>query len=133
MNTMPSRSLRGDLRDLALVAGGAIPGALLRWQLQADVVANMLGCLLLGLVLAQASQRKSLMLWAGIGFCGALTTFCTWMLDLARALQAGKPVESALLLLTSLAGGVALVALGRTIGLVLSPRLRARAAMPKNR
>lgn len=133
MNTMPSRSLRGDLRDLALVAGGAIPGALLRWQLQADVVANMLGCLLLGLVLAQASQRKSLMLWAGIGLCGALTTFCTWMLDLARALQAGKPVESALLLLTSLAGGVALVALGRTIGLVLSPRLRARAAMPKNR
>ena len=52
MSTMPSRSLRGDLRDLALVAGGAIPGALLRWQLEADVVANMLGCLLLGVVLA---------------------------------------------------------------------------------
>lgn len=93
----------------------------------------MLGCLLLGVVLAQASQRKSLMLWAGIGFCGALTTFCTWMLDLARALQAGKVGESALLLLASLVGGVALVALGRTIGLALSPRLRARAAMPKNR
>jgi CrcB protein len=81
MSTLPSRSLKGDLRDLALVAGGAIPGALLRWQLGADVVANMLGCLLLGVVLAQASQRKRLMLWAGIGFCGSLTTFCTWMLD----------------------------------------------------
>jgi fluoride exporter len=88
------------------------------------VVANMLGCLLLGVVLAQASQRKRLMLWAGIGFCGSLTTFCTWMLDLTRALQAGKPGESALLLLASLAGGVALVALGHTIGMLLSHRLR---------
>ena len=132
MSTMPSRSLRGDLRDLALVAGGAIPGALLRWQLEADLVANMLGCLLLGVVLAQASQRKKLMLWAGIGFCGALTTFCTWMLDLARALQAGKPGESALVLLASLAGGVALVALGHSIGMLLSPHRRDRAAMPKN-
>ena len=131
MSNLPSRSLHGDLRDLALVAGGAIPGALLRWQLEADVVANMLGCLLLGVVLAQASQRKRLMLWAGIGFCGALTTFCTWMLDLARALQAGKPGESALLLLASLAGGVALVALGHTIGMFLSHRLRDRGAIPK--
>ena len=96
MSTMPSRSLRGELRDLALVAGGAIPGALLRWQLEADVFANMLGCLLLGVVLAQASQRKRL------------------------------------LLLASLAGGVALVALGHSIGMLLSPRQRDRAAIPKN-
>ena len=132
MSTMPSRSLRGDLRDLALVAGGAIPGALLRWRLEADLVANMLGCLLLGVVLAQASRRKKLMLWAGIGFCGALTTFSTWMLDLVRALLAGKPGDGALLLLASLAGGVALVALGHSIGMLLNPRQRDRAAMPKN-
>jgi hypothetical protein len=53
-------------------------------------------------------------------------------LDLARALQAGKPGESALVLLASLAGGVALVALGRSIGMLLSPHRRDRAAMPKN-
>jgi len=131
MSTMPSRSLQGELRDLALVAGGAIPGALLRWQLESAVYAIMLASLLLGVVLAQASPRKRLMLWAGIGFCGALTTFCTWMLDLARALQAGKPGESVLVLLASLAGGVALVALGHSIGMLLSPRLRDRAAIPK--
>jgi fluoride exporter len=132
VSSLPNRSLQGDLHDLALVAGGAIPGALLRWQLEAEVFANMLGCLLLGVVLAQSRHHKRLMLWAGIGFCGALTTFCTWMLDLARALQTGKPGESALLLLASLAGGVALVALGHTIGMFLSPRLRDWAAMPKN-
>ncbi|MDA0717003.1 MAG: CrcB family protein [Cyanobacteria bacterium] len=118
---MRSRSLQGDLSDLVLVAGGAIPGALLRWQLEADVLANMLGCLLLGVVLAQPSQRKKLMLLAGIGFCGALTTFCTWMLDLARALLAGKSLESAMLLLASLAGGIALVAFGHAIGRFFAP------------
>jgi fluoride exporter len=121
VSSFPSRSLQGDLRDLALVAGGAIPGALLRWQLETDVVANMLGCLLLGVVLAQTRHHKRLMLWAGIGFCGALTTFCTWMLDLARTLLAGKAWESALMVLASLTGGVALVALGHTLGMLLSP------------
>ena len=53
------------------------------------------------------------------------------MLDLARALQAGKPGESALLLLASLVGGVALVALGHTIGMFFSPHLRDRGAIPK--
>ena len=87
---IPARSLHGDLRDLGLVAAGAIPGALLRWRLEgigtagvgglrglveADFVANMVGCLLIGVVLAQANRRKRLMLWAGIGFCGSLTTF----------------------------------------------------------
>ena len=64
---IPARSLHGDLRDLGLVAAGAIPGALLRWRLEgigtagvgglrglvaADFVANMAGCLLIGVVLA---------------------------------------------------------------------------------
>ena len=124
MSTKPTRSLRSDLRDLALVAGGAIPGALLRWQVEAELLTNMLGCLLIGVVLAHSSQRKRLMLWAGIGFCGSLTTFCTWMLDLARTLLAGKPWESAVTVLASLAGGVALVALGHKLGMLLSPSPR---------
>jgi len=131
MTGTPQRSLHSDLRDLALVAAGAIPGALLRWRLEgvgsaavgglrglvaADFTANMLGCLLLGLVLAQAGRRQRLMLWAGIGFCGSLTTFSSWMLQLARALLAGKPMEGLLVLLVSLLGGLALVALGHRLG-----------------
>ncbi|MCP9881355.1 CrcB family protein [Cyanobium sp. Alchichica 3B3-8F6] len=131
MSTTPARSLRGDLRDLALVAAGAIPGALLRWRLEAigtaevgglrglvgaDFIANMLGCLLLGLVLAQSVRRKRLMLWAGIGFCGSLTTFSSWMLQLARALRAGEAWDSLLVLAASLLGGLVLVALGHALG-----------------
>ena len=128
MSTMPSRSLRGDLRDLALVAGGAIPGALLRWQLEADVVANMLGCLLLGVVLAQASQRKKLMLWAGIGFCGALTTFCTWMLNLVRLAEHQQLAEGLGLLALSLGLGLLAVAAGSAASHRLLARRRRRGA-----
>ena len=131
MTSASSRSLHGELRDLALVAGGAIPGALLRWRLEglgstavgglrglmeADFAANLLGCFLLGLVLAQADRRQRLTLWAGIGFCGSLTTFSSWMLQLARALLAGEPWGALLVLLASLGGGVLLVGLGHTLG-----------------
>jgi len=120
--------LRRELRDLALVAGGAIPGALLRWQLEqvaasatspglraltgADLLANLIGCLLIGMLLAQPPQRARLYLWGGIGFCGSLTTFSSWMLELVRLLDHGQPIEAAVVLAVSVLGGLALVRLG---------------------
>jgi CrcB protein len=56
------------------------------------------------------------MLWAGIGFCGSLTTFSSWMLQLARALRAGQAWDSLLVLVASLVGGLLLVALGHALG-----------------
>ena len=122
-----NQHLRRELLDLALVAGGAIPGALLRWQLElvakangaglgaitgADLLANLIGCLLIGMLLAQPPHRARLYLWGGIGFCGSLTTFSSWMLELVRGLDAGKPFEVLTMLAVSLLGGLALVQLG---------------------
>ncbi|MBM5799633.1 MAG: CrcB family protein [Cyanobacteria bacterium K_DeepCast_35m_m2_023] len=130
MSPSPSH-LRREIDELALVAGGAIPGALLRWQLESlasaangglqglfagDLAANLLGCLLLGLLSATASTRARLLLWAGIGFCGSLTTFSSLMLELVRALDRGETQSSLHLLLVSLVGGLLLVALGRRAG-----------------
>jgi CrcB protein len=134
---MRSELLRRELSDLALVAGGAIPGALLRWRLglllpddQASLVpwlngtllANLLGCLLIGLLVAQPSGRARLFLWAGIGFSGSLTTFSSWMLELIRALQAGRLLDALASLLISLTGGLLLTALGYRLGRRLTAR-----------
>jgi CrcB protein len=107
------------LRDLRLVAQGAIPGALLRWGLGHTLAANLLGCLVMGLVLAVAARRPGVMLGLGVGFCGSLTTFSTWMLELARSLLAGRPGEAITVLAVPMAAGLALLSLGLTIGKAL--------------
>jgi CrcB protein len=116
-----NHQLRRELRDLGLVAAGAIPGALLRWQLelamppQAILLANLIGCLLIGVLLGQPSRRDSLYLWGGIGFSGSLTTFSSWMLELVRQLETGRSLVAALQLAVSLMGGLALVQLGSSL------------------
>ena len=134
---MRAELLRRELGDLALVAGGAIPGALLRWRLGMEMpqglgalppwlngtlLANLLGCLLIGVLVAQPPRRARLYVWAGIGFSGSLTTFSTWMLELTRALQAGRLTDALMTLVLSLTGGLLLTSLGYTLGQRLSRR-----------
>ena len=129
--------LRGEVRDLVLVAAGAIPGALLRWQLEqighhavgglrgltaADLLANLIGCLLIGVLTAQPPGSQRLYLWAGIGFCGSLTTFSSWMLQLAEVLRRGSTPAALAVLLVSLGAGLALVVLGSALGRRLGAR-----------
>jgi fluoride exporter len=86
---------------------GAITGA--------DLLANLIGCLLIGMLLAQPPHRARLYLWGGIGFCGSLTTFSSWMLELVRAIENGQPMDALLVLAVSLVGGLALAQLGYSL------------------
>ena len=136
----------GRLLALALVAGGAIPGALLRWQLDrlgqalpaawlpellpelleegrgAVLAANLAGSWLLGLLAAGAGHHPRLLLLGGIGFCGAFTTFSSWILQLQQLLARGQAGSALLLLVLSLAGGLAAAALGLSLGDALARR-----------
>ncbi len=109
-------------QELLLVALGAVPGALLRWLLQVDPLANVLGCFVIGIVSGSEPPRPRAMLLVGIGFCGSLTTFSGWILALEAAMGRGSVSGVALLLLELVVGGLAVV-LGRGLA-GRRPRLR---------
>ena len=124
---LQGRRLSFELRELLLVAIGAVPGALLRWQsgvqlgphlggsAGADLLVNLVGSFLLGFLAGPIPRRTGLVLLLGIGFCGCLTTFSSWMFDVVKLIQAGRPlwglsliVGSLVLGLFSAAGGLGL-------------------------
>lgn len=121
---MADRQLRFALKELALVGCGAVPGAWLRWQsgvhlgpvlggtAVSDLLVNLIGSLILGFLAGPMPRRPSLLLLLGIGFCGCLTTFSSWMLDVVKLLQSGQPVFGLLLIVVSLLLGLACAAAG---------------------
>ena len=119
------RSLNAELQELLLVGLGAVPGALLRWQVSlhwADrhVLVNVVGAALLGLLAGlPAAPRRQLLI--GIGFCGSLTTFSSWMLEAMRLISAGQISEALGLIGLTLGLGVGAAALGFWLGHRLRP------------
>ena len=119
---MPERSpsLAKELQELVLVAVGAVPGALLRWQFgvvlhDRDVLVNVLGSLILGLLLG-LPYRPRLQLLVGIGFCGSLTTFSSWMVNSVDLIASGQLFEAIGLIGMTLGLGLGGAALGLWIG-----------------
>ena len=118
-------ALKVELQELLLVALGAVPGALMRWQLSLhladqNLVANTLGSALLGFVAGlPAAPRRQLLL--GIGFCGSLTTFSSWMLDAVRQLGVGEIKAAAGLIGLTLGLGLGAAALGFQLGRQIRP------------
>jgi CrcB protein len=99
----------------------------LRWQLESvgdhwvgglkvaaesDLIANLLGTFCMGLLIAIRPPRPKLFLFAAIGFCGSLTTFSSWMLELAQAFSQGQGFDAFGVLLVSMLGGLLAVVAG---------------------
>ncbi|OOV31264.1 hypothetical protein BV61_04845 [Candidatus Synechococcus spongiarum LMB bulk15M] len=108
-----------EMRRVLLVAAGAVPGALLRWQAAvqlgpylppggSDVLVNGLGSWLLGWLVTWPPSRQGLQLLLGAGFCGSLTTFSSWMLVTEKLQQQGFVT------------GLLWLGLGLTVGLTMA-------------
>ena len=114
-----------ELQELLLVALGAVPGALLRWQVaehlnDQNLLVNTLGAALLGLLAGlPAAPRRQLLL--GIGFCGSVTTFSSWMLAAMKQLSAGDWGAALGLIGITLGLGLGAAALGFSLGRRLKP------------
>ena len=112
--------LQVELSELLLVAIGAVPGALMRWQVAVhlqdrDVLVNVFGAAVLGLLAGlPAAPRRQLLI--GIGFCGSLTTFSSWMMNSVKLISAGQWPEALGLIGITLGLGLGAAALGYALG-----------------
>jgi CrcB protein len=118
-------SLPLDRQELAAIFAGGFVGALARaalaqiWTARPDqwpwatFAVNMLGAALLGYFVTRLQERLPPSLYRraflGTGICGALTTFSTVMVELARMLEGDHLALALAYAGTSLAGGFAAV------------------------
>lgn len=142
--TRPPRSPGTRGRVLAAIAVGGFAGGLARYELGltfptghgtfplTTFAINVSGSFILALLLVCVME-----IWppttyvrplAGVGFCGAYTTFSTWMVDTDRLVALGHYATAALNIFGSLVAGLAATSLGLTCGrAVVAGRRRAAA------
>jgi CrcB protein len=115
-----------DRSRVVAVAAGAIAGAGLRWAVVTRwssgrfpwpvFVVNIGGALLLGVLMAEewAHPRARLLLHdvGGIGFCGSLTTFSTFAVEVVDLTRDGHGTTAAVYVAASVLASVAAVVVG---------------------
>ena len=109
-----------QLEEMLLVGIGAVPGALLRWLLSVylvdqNLLVNVGGAALLGLLAGSPSAPKRQLL-LGVGFCGSVTTFSSWMLSTVNLLANGEWASAMGLLGVTIGFGLGAAILGFYVG-----------------
>ena len=74
--------------SIFFISIGAVPAAILRWQIDEIFVVNIIGCFLLGFINALLISRKYKLIF-GFGFCGSLTSFSGWSFRLFELISQG--------------------------------------------
>ena len=72
-----------------IISIGAIPGAILRWQIDQVFIVNIIGCFILGFINSLNISRRYKLIF-GFGFCGSLTTFSGWSVQLFNLINQGS-------------------------------------------
>ena len=116
-------------RTASAVAVGGAAGAVVRWALAeglsqpgdwpwAVFIANIVGSLLLGMLVGRFGSllHTDALIGATTGFCGALTTFSAFAVDLAWFVRSDRWGLFIGYLVASVIVGVAAFVIGRTSG-----------------
>lgn len=92
----------------SVVHGDALP-----WV---TVAINVLGSFLLGLLVAPHGLSPQVRTALGVGFLGGFTTFSTFSVQAFLDVEAGHPLRAAVLVLVTVACGLAAAAAGYYVG-----------------
>jgi fluoride exporter len=136
------RRTHASPRVLAAIAVGGFAGGLARYEIglafptrrgafpAATFAINVSGSFVLALLLVFVleiwSPTRYVRPLLCIGFCGAYTTFSTWMVDTDRLMSAGHYAAAGWNLLGSLVAGLAATSLGLTCGRAVAAHRRRR-------
>ena len=71
-----------------LISIGAVPAAILRWQIDGIFIVNIIGCFIFGFINSMTISKRYKLIF-GFGFCGSLTTFSGWSFQLFELLSQG--------------------------------------------
>jgi CrcB protein len=113
--------------DVILVGVGGVLGAIARHLVGEQVdtntmdtlTVNVVGSFLLGALVA-APVAESLLLLAGVGFCGAFTTFSSFAFETVRLAESGSPERAIVNAAVQLSGALVAVFVGSVVvGLLL--------------
>lgn len=84
------------------------------------LVVNLIGCLLVGFVIALPEERllinDQMKILIVVGFLGAFTTFSTFMLEIANLIQNGHTLKAGVYTAVSIVVGFILVRIGIWLG-----------------
>ena len=74
--------------ELFVISAGSILGSLIRWKIDNVFLVNILGCFIFGFI-NNLHVSKKFKLFFCFSFCGSLTTFSGWILELLNILNKG--------------------------------------------
>ena len=72
--------------EFFIISIGSILGSLIRWKIDNIFFVNILGCFIFGFI-NNLQISKKIKLFFCFSFCGSLTSFSGWMLDLLNNLN----------------------------------------------
>ena len=100
---------------LFLISLGSFPGAILRYEINNDLLVNLFGALVLGFVIGYKAN-SSLRLVFAVGFCGSLTTFSGWILESLKLLSHGFVLNGISLIIFPVILGLIFAGIGFSMG-----------------
>ncbi len=107
-----------DFYTLLLIGIGAVPGSLIRYHIDNNLLVNIFGTLIMGFLMSLNLESKFKYLLC-IGFCGSITTFSGWIMDCFQLISIGKVEESIFCFTSTILLGLLSISIGFFLGKIV--------------